>query len=290
MDVDTETVPTPPPGACQPGTTRSLNYYWPDGSMWISPDESTTVYCVWGSRLARYSGFFKDLETLPQPVEAPAPAGKKPTAVEIVQKKAQTSGGNGKSESTPLWIQPTPAQFEIFLECVFLELGHNNQPRPVGFWQTALEMADFFDADTVKDIAIGGLDKHDEFDPFLRLDLAIQYKIQHWVEPAFRTVLLTPLESLSNSQIDLLGFTVYIILATCHSKTTKHRILCSLTAPPVVHSSSCLDYDRRRNSWEQGNTGLPLRSFIRTASQPNRSLKHSPICSLVGTCRLLAVP
>ncbi|KAJ7133421.1 hypothetical protein C8R44DRAFT_730584 [Mycena epipterygia] len=219
MDVNTPSPPTP--GACQPGTTRSLNYYWPDGSMWISP------------------------------VEEPATAVKrKPTPVEVVQEKAQTSGGNGSSESAPLWIQPNPGQFEIFLECVFLELGHGNQTRSIEFWQTALEMADFFDAEKVKNVAIVGLDKHNEFDPFLRLDLAIQYKIHHWVEPAFRTILLTPLESLSESQIDLLGFTAYIILATCHSKTTKHRILCSLTTPPVVHSPSCSNYDGCRKSWE----------------------------------------
>ncbi|KAJ7113195.1 hypothetical protein C8R44DRAFT_741526 [Mycena epipterygia] len=173
MDVNTPSPPTP--GACQPGTTQSLNYYWPDGSMWISPNGSTTVYCIWGSRLARYSGFFKDLQMLPQPVEEPATAVKrKPTPVEVVQEKAQTSGGNGSSESAPLWIQPNPGQFEIFLECVFLELGHGNQTRSIEFWQTALEMADFFDAEKVKNIAIVGLDKHNEFDPFLRLDLAIQ--------------------------------------------------------------------------------------------------------------------
>lgn len=111
-------------------------------------------------------------------------------------------------------------------------------------------MADFFDAETVKNVAIVGLDEHDQFDPFLRLDLAIQYKIHYWVEPAFRTVLLYPLESLSSSQIDLLGFTVYIILATCHSKITKHRILCSLTAPPVVHGPSCTNQDGCTKSWE----------------------------------------
>ncbi|KAJ7689067.1 hypothetical protein B0H17DRAFT_1135347 [Mycena rosella] len=238
------------PGNRQPGTNRSLHYFWDDGSMFIQPNNSQTLYCVWGSRLARYSGFFNDLASLPQAPKPSATAeSKPPSAIDIVRTKAETSGGDGKTERTPLWIQPNEPQFEIFLECVFLELGQDMSSHQVEFWQTALEMADFFDSQIVRDQAILGMEALKDMSPILSLSLAMQYNIAHWIEPAFRIILCSPLPSLTSKDISMLGFSAYIILAEAHAEITSHRIFCALTVPPVVHSSSCDNTTSCNKAW-----------------------------------------
>ncbi|KAJ7439136.1 hypothetical protein B0H11DRAFT_2254057 [Mycena galericulata] len=300
--VVTGVIPPLPPGACQPGTNHSLNYYWKDGTMFISPDKSTTIYCVWGSRLERYSAFFQDLASLPQPTDNTnatelASESKKP--VDVVKKLAKSTGGEGLSENSPLWIQATAYEFEVFLECVFLEINSDMTTRPVEFWQTALSLADFFDAAIVRDIAIRGLDVLQDFDPFLRLSLAIQYNILDWVEIAFRYIIRIPLPSLSSNQIDTIGFSPYIILAEAHSKITSHRLLCSLTAPPVVHSDTCTDFEACNNSWartwwgELKNHGIAVALIHPRRLPAKRIVKslHSLVTSwhMSASCRTLTV-
>ncbi|KAJ7170390.1 hypothetical protein C8R43DRAFT_1152947 [Mycena crocata] len=255
MDVDSQpdSFPTPP-GACQPGTNHSVHYYWPDGSLYIRPAGTETIYRVWGSRLD--SGFFDDLKSLPSPQPGPSTKQdinsklKRTPQVEIVKKKAEESGGNGDSETTPLWIQPDAEEFEIF--------PRDMLTRPVAFWKKAIEMADFFDAQMVKDIAIRWLDENKGFDPFLRLELAMKYCITHWLDIGFRAIVHTHLPDLSSKQINMLGFSAYIILAETQAKIHKHRTLCALTVPPVEHHKYCSGNDSCNKAWLRS---IQLHSF-----------------------------
>ncbi|KAJ7912801.1 hypothetical protein B0H13DRAFT_2327014 [Mycena leptocephala] len=215
-----------PAGLREAGTNHSLNYFYKDGSVYIKPHNSSVIYCVWGSCLAKFSEFFNDLLSLANPNPTISPSGgsgadckmeKKP--VETARKKAEESGGDGKSEGSPLWTQPTEAAFEVFLECVFSELGQDVlKTRPVAFWVIALEMADFFGAPLVTRSAKRGLSACKDFDPILRLQLAIRYAITEWINPAFRRLIYAPLSSLTSAQIEQLGFHAYVILAKTSPK------------------------------------------------------------------------
>ncbi|KAJ7833580.1 hypothetical protein B0H13DRAFT_2370351 [Mycena leptocephala] len=262
-----------PTGLCEAGTNHSLNYFYKDGSVYITPNDSSVIYCVWGSRLSKFSEFFNNLLSLANPNPTISPAGgsgadcemeKKP--VETARKKAEESGGDGKSEGSPLWIQPTEATFEVFLECVFSEVGQDVlKTRPVAFWVIALEMADFFGAPLVTQSAKRGLSACNDFDPILRLQLAIRYAIAEWINPAFRRLIHTPLSSLSSAQIEQLGFHVYVILAKTQSKITTHRILCALTVPPVEHGQTCDDHTACNKSWAHAWWGESIKHGVAVA-------------------------
>ncbi|KAJ7843701.1 hypothetical protein B0H13DRAFT_2364665 [Mycena leptocephala] len=225
-----------------------------DGSVYITPNDSSVIYCVWGSRLSKFSEFFNIyclwrilIQLFRRQVgQEPTANGKEP--VETARKKAEESGGDGKSEGSPLWIQPTEATFEVFLECVFSEPGRSQNPscRVLG---DRIGDGRFFGAPLVTQSAKRGLSACNDFDPILRLQLAIRYAIAEWINPAFRRLIHTPLSSLSSAQIEQLGFHVYVILAKTQSKITTHRILCALTVPPVEHGQTCDDHTACNKSW-----------------------------------------
>ncbi|KAJ7189049.1 hypothetical protein C8R46DRAFT_1206155 [Mycena filopes] len=284
---------TPPPtwpataGRVQPGSNRSLYYFWRDGSIYLTLTDSNIVYCVWSSRLSEFSRFFEDLVALPlppppgtdvspaevqkassastevkaassdegkagnsAPSEVLTPVTEKSKALEIAQ-ESQKTGGNGATETTPLQIQATAVQFEVFLECLFTQTGDNIQiTRPSEFWQIALEMADFFDCDRVRTLAVEWLTASNTLDPALRLHLAMTYAVKEWVKPAVDLLLRVHLPDIPLPLIKLMGFSAYIILAETQAKIARHRVRCSLAVPEVTHGAYCDEKDTCRMAWE----------------------------------------
>ncbi|KAF8146521.1 hypothetical protein K438DRAFT_2028136 [Mycena galopus ATCC 62051] len=282
---ETSTVTTfPDSGLCQADSNRSLHYYFDDGSIFIRLSNSIIIYCVWGSQLALQSSFFRDLASLP----APAPGGQ------------GASAGDGKSEASPLALQPTEAQFEAFLECVLAGFGEkSHKHRPTTFWIMALEMADFFNAPKVAKLAKKWLSKRMDLDPAVGLHLAMQYQVVEWIEPCFRALIRTPLPLLSDAEIKLIGFSPYVILAETHAKITQHRALCAVLAPPVTHYSGCENPTTCSLAWahawwgeaaKQGiaialihPTQIPARKILSTLSDLGTSWQ------MPASCRKLTV-
>ncbi|KAJ7764736.1 hypothetical protein B0H16DRAFT_427547 [Mycena metata] len=306
MDVDAETaglgasVWPISAGACRLGSNQSLHYFWEDGSIFITLADWDIIYSVWGSRLSTFSGFFSDLSTLPQPPDDPTPdpapsvdsnmpsADSEPS-VPLTEKakalqaahKSKEEGGNGKSVTSPLKIQATPTQFEVFLECIFTQTGDDIQTkRPAEFWMMALEMADFFDCARVRDLATQWLAGYNSLDPALRLNLAMMYAIKDWVKPAVQALARIPLPDLSPEQINLIGFSAYIILAEAKAKITEHRVLCSLTVPEVFHSKYCGDKDACKKVWDHAWWGEATKhgmavALVHPAQMPARKILAS---------------
>jgi hypothetical protein len=104
-----------------------------------------------------------------------------------------------------------------------------------------------------------------DFDPILRLQLAIRYAITEWINPAFRCLIYAPLSSLTSAQIEQLGFHAYVILAKTQSKITTHRILCALTVPPVEHGETCDDHTACNKSWAHAWWGESIKHGVAVA-------------------------
>ncbi|KAJ7152003.1 hypothetical protein C8R46DRAFT_1121725, partial [Mycena filopes] len=287
MDVDSSTDTSTPSwpdsaGGLILGTLRSEQHFYKDGSMFLTLTDNPIVYCVWGSHLSRYSGFFQDLESLPPPpnvetdtdmsaAEASSDPEEASSDTEKVKALAlardfQKAGGNGKSETTPLTIQATPVQFEVFLDCLFTQTGDNIQAlRPAAFWEMALQMGDFFDCTRVTNLATEWLSRHRDLDPALRLHLAMTYSIKQWVKPAVEVLIRTRLADLSPAQINQIGFSPYIILTEAQAKIAEHRVLCSLTVPDVVHTGYCTDKEACGMSWAHAWWGETTKHGIAVA-------------------------
>ncbi|KAJ6578021.1 hypothetical protein B0H19DRAFT_1337940 [Mycena capillaripes] len=272
MQVDTTpTVPNfPPPGLYRADNNRSVHYFFDDGSIFIRLRSSNVVYSVWGSVLSKRSVFFSDLASLMEPLKvdrgvasATDSDSKSNIALEVARKAQNSATGNGRSETEPLELQATEAEFEAFLECIFIQLG-DLKARSCEFWQMVLRMADFFNAISVMETAIDWLTKHNS-DPVLCLHLATEYKVAKWFDPAFRALVHTPLSSLTSIQQNLLGFSAYIILAETKAKIMEHRALSALLPPPVVHSRHCDDAAECARSWGHAWWGESVKTGVAIA-------------------------
>ncbi|KAJ7159719.1 hypothetical protein C8R46DRAFT_1207484 [Mycena filopes] len=286
-----------PAGVCIAGTNRSEKYFYTDGSMFLRAEGSNAIYCVWGSRLSKFSEFFRDLLSLPLVPNEPAAAVEEPVAAveeaktpDDIKLNPETSEdieptetkGDGKSESAPLCIQISAKAFEVLLECLFSELGELVlKTRPIAFWALALEAADFLGSPVVTQIATQYLGARLDFHPALRLQLAIRYYIQAWIEPAFLLLIRVPLQSFTTQERLHMGFAAYTILAETHAKITEHRTLCALTVPPVEHCKGCISAGRSdgcNKSWAHAWWGESVKYGVAVALiHPN----HIPAAKII---------
>ncbi|KAJ6498412.1 hypothetical protein C8R47DRAFT_1259941 [Mycena vitilis] len=165
-------------------------------------------------------------------------------AAEVLEIATETKAEepNGQTLFTALILQPTEAEIEVLLECIYLQNGAEKlQAQTTDFFLTALAMGEFFSAPILTEMGTKWLSTHQVLHPTMRISLAIRFHVPQWIEPAFRTLTRTPLRSLTVAQINELGFSPYIILAETQAKIAEHRTFCALTVPPVIHGSHCPD-------------------------------------------------
>ncbi|KAF8157711.1 hypothetical protein K438DRAFT_1986332 [Mycena galopus ATCC 62051] len=268
MEANPDAAPTvspfPEAGHCQAGTNRSEFYFFDDGNIFLQPKDSVIIYCVWKSQLVKYSVYFQDMMT------APKPAGAEATVA---------SAGNGVSEVSPLIIHTSGVKLEVFLECIYLQLGAESlRLWPAAFWLMALEVADLMDSSHIKAMVKASLTKSKDLHPVMRLHLGTFFFIADWIEPAFRGLLTIPLDALKIEEINLIGFSAYIILAETKAKIAQHRALCALTAPPVTHDALCENPTECSAAWahawwgETGRQGVAV-----TLVHPDQQIPASAI-------------
>ncbi|KAJ7459193.1 hypothetical protein B0H11DRAFT_1737316, partial [Mycena galericulata] len=143
-----------------------------------------------------------------------------------------------------------------------------------------LEMADFLNSSAVTKTAIHWLGQRKDFEPVLRLQLAIRYGIKDWFASAFRRLIHTPLTSLTSDGIDMIGFDAFVILATTQSKIISHRTLCALAVPLVEHGPSCNDSAACNKSWAHAWWGESVKHGVAVALiHPN----HLPIKKIINS-------
>ncbi|KAF8130089.1 hypothetical protein K438DRAFT_1999467 [Mycena galopus ATCC 62051] len=261
-------LPLPEAGRCQPGTNRSEFYFFDDGNIFIRPKDSVVIYCVWKSQLIKYSVYFQDMM-----MAAPKPAGTDATIA---------SAGDGVSEGSPLIIHTTEANLEVFLECIYLQLGPESlKLRPAAFWLMALEVADLMDSSHIKAMAKESLTKSKDLHPVMRLHLGTYFIIADWIEPAFHGLLAIPLDALKIEEINLVGFSVYIILAETKAKIARHRALCALTAPPATHNALCENPTECSAAWAHAWWGETGRQGVAVALV--HPAQHIPASAIVAS-------
>lgn len=136
--------------------------------------------------------------------------------------------------------------------------------RPASFWLMALELADFFDSSYVTNIAKQHLCSANDLHPAARLHLAMQYRVDEWIERSFRALIDIPLHTLTLGDIHQIGFSPYIILAETKAKIAEHHAFCSLTPPSVEHAADCHNRASCFHSWahawwgEAGKQGVAI--------------------------------
>jgi hypothetical protein len=101
------------------------------------------------------------------------------------------------------------------------------------------------------DFAFETLPGHTDFTPFLQLQLAHEFRIREWVEPAFRSLVKQPLEIISASQATQMGDIPYYILSQTKCLIDNHLRCISFTAPPVQSAFPCDSPEMCEDAWNR---------------------------------------
>lgn len=99
-----------------------------------------------------------------------------------------------------------------------------------------------------RNFAFEALPKHLDFTPFLQLQLAREFQIKEWVEPAFRNLINQPLETISPRQATQMGDVPYYVLSQTKQLIDSHLRNIAFTPPPV-ESFICSTLGRCEQAW-----------------------------------------
>lgn len=265
---------------------RHPQYYFKDGSMiiFVSGPFSTltclthifvkcagTLYNIHQSVFEQRSRVIADLMNLPQ---------------------GECSNLEGKSDEHPIVLAGLQAsEFEFLLVYMYNQsvcfrgilssfcdlalrvvVSQQEAEPSIPYLVALMKMSGFFEVPDARSFAIKNLERHAEFSPALQLQLARQYDVAQWLEPAFRALVWTPLKKITVEDAATIGGTAYYVLSQ-----TKVRIDDLIRAiaycPPPLVPGFCDDPERCElhwnNAWWQG--------YAKVLLHPDRTFRSSHI-------------
>ncbi|KAF8128142.1 hypothetical protein EV363DRAFT_1340831 [Boletus edulis] len=212
---------------------RHPEYYFDDGMAHFLISEPTrqTLYRLYPGLLTLRSSVLKSLFSLPQP-------------------GGQQSAREGTCDENPIVLHGIiRREFDYLL--AFLSGGYAGEQHREEFLISVLKLSDFFEITHGSQYAITELSRLESFDASLKLQLGRQYRVDHWVEPAFRDLLSRPLSSISRAEACRMGLEYFYILAHTKSLVEGSCRSIAYTAPPHVQPPICTTPSRCEASWKE---------------------------------------
>ncbi|KAJ7809774.1 hypothetical protein B0H14DRAFT_2379538 [Mycena olivaceomarginata] len=91
---------------------------------------------------------------------------------------------------------------------------------------------------------------HPDFTPAIQLRLSRQYNLDHWVVPAFQSLMQRPISEITLSDGEHMGVVAYHKLAQFKWKVADFKTALAFHPPDVSHSFGCLDENVCSRVWE----------------------------------------
>jgi hypothetical protein len=107
------------------------------------------------------------------------------------------------------------------------------------FIVSVLEVSNFLDIPDGKEWAIKELPGLATFSPILQLELAWKYRIDQWIEPAFRALMNIALQDINIDEAARIGLPFYNILVRTKFQIEDHRRTIAFVAPTVNKHFMC---------------------------------------------------
>ncbi|TRM70602.1 hypothetical protein BD626DRAFT_564217 [Schizophyllum amplum] len=191
-------------------------YYSGQTVMQTMDDKDPTLFCINAHILCTRTVFYKDM-------------------FECLQTSTTL---DGTSDEHPIYVPFQTKQFEAFV--AYLYKGPDDWPgdqgRDLDFLRSILQVSAFLDCDDGYRWAVKNLDPLPHMSPALRLHLASAYRVDGWVEPAFKALvdLQNPLPSYPDA-LEYFTLPDLAIIAHTRENIRKSRQLWML-CPPPMHS------------------------------------------------------
>jgi hypothetical protein len=104
---------------------------------------------------------------------------------------------------------------------------------------SVLKLSVFLEVKDGEDWALAELPRLEAFSPSLQLEVARKYRVDHWVEPAFRELMRIPLQNFDLTDVFRIGLQYYAILVNTKARIDDHRRNIAFRAPDVVNDIFC---------------------------------------------------
>ena len=98
--------------------------------------------------------------------------------------------------------------------------------------------------------AIRALNHRSDFQPFLKMNYALKYDIEEWIEPAFRQIVNHSRIHYRRAKIDTMGVDTFRLIMRTRIDTIQYRLSMAYTVPDMVQSKECMDSYRCQQDWE----------------------------------------
>ena len=102
-----------------------------------------------------------------------------------------------------------------------------------------LKLSVFLDIKDGEEWALTELPRLTTFTSALKLEVARRYRVDHWVEPAFRQLIRTPLHNFEMADVLSIGLPYYCIIVKTKAQIDDHRRNIAFRAPDVVNDIFC---------------------------------------------------
>jgi len=126
---------------------------------------------------------------------------------------------------------------------------HSTKNLTVGFLSSVLKLSVFLEIADGEEFATTRLPTLPDFMPVLQMYLGRLYRIDHWVELAFRKLMTLPSAQLQLEDAQRMGLPFYHVLMKTKVRIDQHRRNLAFSAPKAVTDPLCLTSMACSVSW-----------------------------------------
>ncbi|KAJ7496211.1 hypothetical protein B0H11DRAFT_2276400 [Mycena galericulata] len=234
------------------GPIHHPEFYFPDGGaifkLWSSDFPDGVLYNLHPGVLGHRSTFFSTLFSLPRGPDAPE---------KIVSE--------GKIDGNPIELPTSISMLDFDALLTYLYKGPSMYPSTEGFLISVMKLSAFFEiADGLDYTKQEFIRRGEQLHPALQFELARCFRIDPWIELAFRRLMKMSILSLDAFQVSQIGPMGYFWLTQTKAKIQKLRTNIAFHVPPIVNAGDC------------DTPGYCMRAWSREWEERVRQLIHHP--------------
>ncbi|KAJ7185056.1 hypothetical protein C8R46DRAFT_882396 [Mycena filopes] len=270
-------MPDSPPGS-PPRVIRHPEFYFPDGTAIFSL-RPQKCYNVHPSVMAFRSTFFASKFSLPRGATASA---------DVLSE--------GRSDANPIKLPATIGQTDFDHMLTYLYKGPPDHPKTNAFLISVLFLSTFYGIEDGITSAATEFERRPEtvFHPALKFQLARCYRVDQWIDPAFRKLVEIPIQEISMEHMEQIGPYGFFHLVQTKEKLLTVRREMAFHIPPAVNYVHCETPGFCGYAWAQEWRGNVPR-IIHHPDEPAScvdllsALQSTTIDKLSTSCRDLSV-
>ncbi|KAJ6548999.1 hypothetical protein B0H19DRAFT_952714 [Mycena capillaripes] len=212
---------------------RHPMFYFLDGSAVFQAHRPGLLYKLHSSVLRFRPAFFKTLFSLPRGPN--------------VDPDVRTEGA---SDMNPIQLPPSLNRDDFDHLLCHIYMGPTMHPKTEDFLVSILKLSTFFEITDGIDHAIREFTKKgDDFHPALQFELARLYRVDDWIEPAFRRLMKMPITCLNMFCAEQIGPPGYFCLVQTKAHIEHLRKQFAFDTPKIIHDPNCASVVTCRYAW-----------------------------------------